>query len=165
MAEIVKYRTVSITIHPWRHGSGAIYHQFSHAGKKITRSTLKAARSEALRIAHQTYRGQLDLADLPPEVTARLKRLLDADPDLSFVDDYLRTLTRFRPVVQLSTALQDFLSVKVANRGASVQNVRTLTRYLTPLLDHCGPNSVMDAIPARTLQQFIDGPGQRQPRY
>lgn len=133
MSDLVKYRTVSITVYPWKHSNGSTYYQFRHAGKKITRSTLQAAKKEALRIAQQTFRGQLDLNDLTQEQTARVKRMLEIDPDLKHLDEYETWLRRRSPKKNTGEAIDEFLKVKEGNRGLSKHNVNNLTRYLSTL--------------------------------
>ena len=142
MSDIVKYRTVSITVYPWRHPSGREYWRFKDQNKHVTRSTLKAAKTEALRVAQQTYRGQLDLNDLTQEQTSRIKRMLEIDPDLKHLDEYETWLKRRSPKKNTGEAIDEFLGVKDSNKGTSPHNIRTLKRHLG-LLDR---GSILSAI-------------------
>ncbi len=133
MAEIVKYRSVSIAVYPWKHPSGREYWRFKAHDKHVTRSTLKAAKAEALRVAQQTYRGQLDLDELTPEQNAAMKRMIDADPTCKHVDEYLVWLAKRAPKKNVGEAIDEFLNAKEANKGSSPHNIRTLKRHLSAL--------------------------------
>ncbi|MEI6674895.1 MAG: hypothetical protein WCO57_06930 [Verrucomicrobiota bacterium] len=171
MATTVKVANVTISVLPWKHPSGRDYWRFAYlcpvTGKRKwgTRATeakaKKAAHDQAVAIAN----GAVDPSRLSDAARQNLRRLLEVDPDLKFADDYLRQLGRSRPLVPLTTALSAFLAAKDSNRGASVQNTRTLERYLEPLLAHCGPDSIMAEITADTLQRYITGDGARSARY
>jgi len=167
----VKVANISITVAPWRHPSGRDYWRFAYqcpvTGKRKwgTRATeekaKKAARNKAVEIAN----GEVDPSRLTDQQRRGIKRLLEHDPTMAFVDDYLRTLDRANPRVTLSAALNDFLAVKEANRGASVHNVRNLDRFLEPLLAKFGRDKIMDALTGSDLQRYIDGDGKRSARY
>lgn len=156
-SSIVKYRTVSITVYPWRHASGATYYQFRHDGHKITRNTLEKAKKKALEIARQTFRGQLDLADLTPEQTARIKRMLEIDPELARLDEYETWLKRRSPKKNTGEAIDEFLAIKEANRGLSKHNVNNLTRYLSVL----PRDKFLETITPRDLPKLTGAPRTR----
>lgn len=133
MSITVKYKTVSITVYPWRHPSGREYWQFRHDGHKITRSTEAKAKKEALRIAQATYRGQLDLDALTPEQTAAVKRMIAADPSCKLIDEYLVWHGKRTPRKPLREAEREFLEAKQAARGNSRHNLDNLARHVAKL--------------------------------
>jgi integrase len=84
---------------------------------------------------------------------------------LSFADDYLLTLQRARPTVTIADSLAQFLSVKTANRGASLANVDQLERNLKKLPAHCGENTILADVTPAQLESYISGHGPRSSRY
>jgi integrase len=171
MKSTVKVANVTITVAPWKHPSGQDYWRFAYlcpfTGKRKwgTRATLEKAKKAARDKAVVVTNGEVDPSRLSETARQNLRRLLTADPDLRFTDDYLRQMTRAQPQVPLTTAFDAFLAVKEANRGASVQNVRSLERYLEPLLAHCGRDRIMSDVTGVELQNYIDGDGKRSARY
>lgn len=135
MSEVVKYRTVSITVYPWRHPSGRDYWRFRHDGKVHTRADLNVAKAAAKKLAQQTFRGTLDLAAITPAQAAAMKRMIDADPSCKLVDEFLVWHGRRAPRKNSLEAVAEFLAAKEANRGTSPHNVRTLKRHLKSIPD------------------------------
>jgi integrase len=133
--ETVKYRSVTINIHPWKHPSGREYWRFKAGDKQITRATLDKAKDEARRHAVATYRGALDLEACTPAQIAAMKRMIEADPSCKIVDDYLVWLSRRSPRKNSREAVAEFLAEKQENRGLSHHNVATLKRHLAGIPD------------------------------
>jgi integrase len=157
---IVKYRTVSISVFPWRHSSGREYWKFHHGARTVTRATLEAAKLEAKRIAEDTYLRGAGLPPLGADQIRAIRRMLEADPRLSMVDEFLVWHTRRAPKKDCQEAIAEFLAVKTANAGLSRHNVANLTRHLAHL--PTGPMSEitpanLPAIPgaARTRRNVI----------
>lgn len=132
-SEIVKYRTVSITVYPWTHPSGRQYWRFKAGERHITRSTLEKAKAAAKTHAQEVFKGALDINDLTPDQVRKIKRILEADPNLTLVDEFLVWHSRRAPKKLLGDALDEFLASKEANRGLSAQNVKTLKSRLSIL--------------------------------
>jgi len=130
---IVKYRTVAITVFPWRHSSGREYWKFHHGKRSVTRATLDAAKKEAKKIAEDTYLRGAGLPPLDEDQTRALRRLLDADPRLAMVDEFVLWHGRRKPRKATHEAVAEFLAVKAANAGRSKYNVANLKRYLADL--------------------------------
>ena len=140
MNEIVKYRTVSITVYPWINSSGAEYWQFRYEDKtgkqkRVTRATLAKAKLAALKHAQATYRGRLDLDLLTMEQTAGIQRMLAVDPNLSMVDEFLVWHAKRKPKKNSKEAITEFIASKTANRGKSHYNVANLKRHLKHIPD------------------------------
>jgi integrase len=167
----VKAGNVTLTLYPWKHPSGRDYFRFDYTCpetgrvKQITRATeakaKAAARAKCIELSH----GSLSLESLPPTTIARLRRLLAADPGLSFADDYLVTMHKQHPKKPLSEALAEFLQTKRANRGASLANTQQLERNLKKLPTHCGPDTHIAHVTPAILERYITGDGTRAPRY
>jgi integrase len=151
-SEVVRYRTVSITVYPWRHPSGRDYWRFQrNDGKHTTRSTLEKAKAAAKIHAQDIHRGTLDLSSLSPDQTRKLQRIVEADPTLALVDEFLLWHSRKAPKKLLGEALDEFLAAKEANRGRSAQNVKTLTTRLSilkPLRGKCLSQITVHDLPA-----------------
>lgn len=136
VSDVVKYRTVSITVYPWAHPSGREYFRFKrNDGKHTTRSTLAKAKKEALTHAQATYKGALDLDTLTPVQIASVKRMIEADPTCAMVDEFLVWHGRRRPKMRAHSAIAEFLAMKTSNQGLSLHNVNNLTRYLAKVPD------------------------------
>ena len=141
MNEVVKYRTVSITVYPWTKSNGSEYWQFRYvdpsSGKqmRVTRSTLAKAKLEALKHAQATYRGRIDLDLLTIDQTAGIQRMLAVDPNLSMVDEFLVWHSKRKPTKNSKEAVNEFIASKTANRGKSHYNVANLKRHLKHLPD------------------------------
>jgi len=133
VSHVVKYKSVSITLHPYRHSSGREYWRFKAAGQPISRSTLEKAKREALKHAQTLYRGNLDLSTLTPEQSRAVRRMIEADPSCRLVDEFLVWKTRTKPEKATETAVAEFLTIKEKNAGRSTQNLRTLRKHLNPI--------------------------------
>lgn len=131
----VKYRTVTITVYPWRHPSGRNYWRFKTDKGHVTRATPEAAKKAALDHAHAIYKGALDLDRLSADTIKRLHRLLDADPELAFADEFLRLHSKHAPNTTVQDAFAEFIRLKSSNAGASTQHERTLRKHLKPFVD------------------------------
>jgi integrase len=132
---IVRYRSVTITVYPWRHSSGRDYWRFKHAGQTTTRASLDKAKAEALTLCKATFRGSLDLAELTPEQAAACQKMIAADPSCGLIDEFLVWHGKARPHKSCHEARAEFLAIKTTNAGDSPHNVATLTRHLQHLPD------------------------------
>ena len=133
-AQPVKYRSVSITVYPITRADGAVYWQFKRRdGSRVTRATLAKAKADALKDAQTLYKGGLEIDDLTPDQIRAIKRMLEADPELRMVDEFLLWHSRRAPRKNLGEALDEFLAEKEKNRGASQENARTLKSRLGKL--------------------------------
>lgn len=155
---VVKYRTVTITVFPWSPRVGVTYWKFRHGKKHIVRAELAAAKLEAKRIAEQTYFGSSALG-LTPSQNLTIRRLLQADPGLATVDEFLSWRDRQAPVHPLDAARTEFLAVKRANAGASPHHVRTLERHLGTL-----PTGNLSEIGLAQLPTLTGAPRSRKNR-
>ena len=137
--ETVKYRTVSINVYPWQHRSGNEYWRFDvmQNGKRqyVTRSTLEAAKKDALKHAQVLFRGGFDLSKLSDDQEAAVQRLLGADFTLKLVDEFLVWHAKKAPRKSSREAVAEFLAEKERNRGSSPHNVATLRRHLSMIPD------------------------------
>lgn len=149
---VVKYKTVSLTVFPWRHPSGHDYWRFKSDGKTVTCSTAEKARDKAKKVCEQTFLGQHRIPELSPEQSARFRRLLDADPSLALVDDFLAWRSRRCASKPIAEAREEFLAVKRANEGRSKHNVRTLSVILSRL-----PDGPIDLVTHRELESMLHG--------
>lgn len=132
MAETITYRSVSISIYPWRHPSGREYWRFKRSdGAQVTRSTLEAIKKEAKAYAQTVHRGTLSIEDLTADQLACVKRFLEVSPTLAMVDEFIAWKRRKHPDTILSDARADFLAAKDATAGH--YHRRNLGRYLALL--------------------------------
>lgn len=132
---VVKYRTVQITVFPWSPRPGRQYWKFRHGKKHVVRASLDAAKQEAKRIAEETYLGAARLGMLTDAQTRAVRRMLEADPALSLVDDFLHYHSKRLPRFPLATARTEFLASKIATARSSPHHVRSLSRHLAVLPD------------------------------
>jgi len=130
---VVKYRTVSITVFPITPKPGLLYWKF-HVGKKtVVRNTLEKAKAEAQRIAQETFLGSAKLGFLSDSQTRAIRRMLEVDPSLSSVDEFLVWHRRKYPTITVAKARDEFLATKRRNAGASAYNVQRLRQRLEHL--------------------------------
>lgn len=147
---VVKYRTVSITVFPWSPRPGVEYWKFRHGKKHIVRNTLDKAKTEAKRIAEETYLGAARLGMLSDSQTRAIRRMLAVDPQLSLVDDFLVWHSKARPKKQCKEAVAEFLAAKKGSAGNSGHNVTTLAKHLATLPDGLLCDITPAALPALT---------------
>lgn len=131
----VKYRTVTITVFPWSPRPGVSYWKFRHGKKHIVRSTEAKAKAEAKRIAKETFLGGTRLGLLNQDQNRTVRRMLEVDPQLALVDEFLVWHSKAKPKKSCKEAITEFLAVKKANAGRSLYNVANLTRHLAKLPD------------------------------
>jgi integrase len=162
---------ISITVLPWTHRSGQTYWRFAwtcpHTSKRMfgTRSDQAEANKAAYEKALELSRAEFDPASLTDSQVKAIRKLLEHDPSLSFVDDYLASMARNRPKVALADSLTAFLAIKETNRAASFQNIKSLKHHLEAMRDHFGEKAIMAEITTTALQAFIDGSGKWSARY
>jgi integrase len=157
VSEVVKYKSVSITVHPYRHSSGREYWRFKAAGRPISRSTLEKAKREALKHAQTLYRGNLDLTTLTPEQSRAVRRMIEADPECRLVDEFLLWSQRRAPRKPAREAVKEFLESKRSAKGSSPHNVRTLAQHLKLI-----PDMVLGDITPGDLPPLTGAPRSRR---
>lgn len=136
---VVKYRTVAITVFPWSPRPGVTYWKFRHGKKHVVRADLDIAKQEAKRIAEETFLGSARLGLLNESQTRAIRRMLEADPQLAMVDEFLAWHSTRKPRKNCQEAVAEFLAAKKANAGRSNLHVETLAKHLAtlPALDLC----------------------------
>lgn len=129
---IVRYKNVSISVYPLESRPG--YWQFYNgAGKRVTRSSEKSAKNAAQLAAIEIFNGSVDLSALDPHQLNAIRRMVDADPTCSLIDEFLVWRARRRPDTGTGKAIDEFLSTKSKNRGRSARNVANLRQHLARL--------------------------------
>lgn len=159
MPVTVKFQSVTLEIQPWKHPSGrdyfrAIYH--TAAGKRmfLTRSTLAKAKDAAFKKAVELAKGTIDFNALNhPQLTA-IRRMLDADPSLALVDEFLLWKSKVKPEKPANVAVSEFLAVKKTNEGLSTQNGKTLKKHLSPFVAMFG-KTPLASITVPQLEAFL----------
>jgi len=147
----VKYLCVTIPVYPIKRGDGE-YWQFRRAsGQQVTRATKEKARAAALIEAQTIFKGGMDIGDLTPDQIRGIKRMLEVDPELSMVDEFLLWHSRRAPRKNCGDAVTEFLAAKLANQGRSTENLRTLKfhlKALAPLNSRCLSTITVTDFPA-----------------
>lgn len=135
----VKYRTVTITVFPWSPRPGVSYWKFRHGKKHVVRSTLEKAQKEAKRIAQETFLGGAGMGPLDAPKTRAIRKMLEVDPQLTMVDEFLAWHSTRKPRKDCQEAVAEFIAAKKANAGRSNLHVETLAKHLAalPKLDLC----------------------------
>lgn len=133
----VKYKSVSVTVFPWKHPSGREYWRFKANGKAVTRNTLEKAKRDALKHCQTVYRGSLDLSTITPEQSRAVRRMLEADPTCRLIDEFLEWQARKPKKKKCHEAIAEFLKAKQSAAGNSKLNVTSLRQrlYLLPDVD------------------------------
>lgn len=155
----VKHRSVTITVYPWRHPSGKNYWRFQRSdGKHVTRSTLEKAKEEAKKHAQDIHRGTLDLSDLTPDQIRIIQRILEVNPSLQLVDEFLVWHGRKRPRKLVADAYTDFMAIKAGNAGKSTQHERTLRKHVAPFVAQHGQQQLADITVADVENYLVANP-------
>jgi len=160
---VVKYKSVSITVFPWKHPSGREYWRFKAADKAITRSTLEKAKREALKHAQTLYRGNLDLTTLTPDQSRAVRRMIEVDPSCRLVDEFLVWHSKAAPKKPAKEAYDEFMAIKKANAGRSTQNERTLRKHLKPFID-LHAKSPLSSITVSHIESYLSANPKNQNR-
>ena len=129
---VVKFRTVQVTLFPVQTPSGT-YWRFRRGKRLVTRSTLEKAKAEARAYAESTYLAGGKIGLLSESQTRAIQRLLEVDPTLALVEDFIRWHSQKFPKVTVGSARAEFLAAKVENAGASAYNVTRLRQRLATL--------------------------------
>ncbi len=157
----VKFGSVKIEIAPWTHPSGRKYFRGSYyesdgTRRHITRSTLKKAKDAAFEKAQELAKGVIDLAALSPNQIRAIRRMMEADPQLALVDEFLAWKAKSKPEKLLSEAAIEFLAVKQSNRGNSIQNYDTLKKFIDRLSGEFA-GRVLSSLTVAELAAFVAG--------
>ena len=134
MIHVVKYKSVSVSVYSIRRTTGEDYWQFKRAdGTQVTRASLERAKRDALKEAHTVFKGGLSIEDLTPDQIRGIKRIIEVDPEMKMVDEFLVWHGRKAPRKNTGIAIDEFLAAKELNRGGSKENVRTLRSHMGAL--------------------------------
>ncbi len=155
----VKFQSVTIDVKPWKHPSGrdyfrAVYHAANGSRQTITRNTLAKAKDAAFKKAVELAKGTVDFNNLHPHQIRAIRRMLDADPQLALVDEFLVWKAKTRPEKPAADAVTEFLAVKKSNEGLSTQNGKTLKKHLTPFSKMFG-QTPLASISVPQLEAFL----------
>ena len=154
----VKFGSVSLTLSPWKHASGEMHWRapYYENGKRkhLTRAKLADAKAAALEKAIELSKGTVDINALPPHVIRQIRRMLDVDPQLALVDEFLLWKTKTRPEKLISEAVTEFVALKEANAGLSTQNVRTLRKHLNPFAVMFG-SKFLSSITVTNVEDYL----------
>jgi integrase len=153
----VSYRTVTLTVYPWRHPSGRQYWRFEKnldgkTRRYVTRSTQKKAKDAALEYARQVYAGAIDLTQLDKITLNRIRRMVEVDPELALVDEFLAWRSRKMPTTLLSVARAEFMAMQVQT-GISIAHQKS-TAYAMKFLDPLA-NLPISRIETADLQKLL----------
>lgn len=136
MSEIVKHKSVSITLREWTRTDGRKYWRFTRAdGKRSAYPSLEKAKAAAKSEAKAIHRGTLDLDALTPDQIRAIRMMLEADPSCALVAEFLVWHGKRKPVKSAKEAVAEFLAAKEANRGLSTYNVDNLKKLLKDIPD------------------------------
>ena len=133
MSHAVKYRTVSVTVYPVKRGEGNYWQFKRQDGTQVTRADLAKAKRDALLEAQTVFKGGLSIDDLTPDQIRGIKRMIEVDPDLRTVDEFLVWHGRKAPRKNMGTAIDEFLASKKSLQGGSKLNHRTLGVHMKAL--------------------------------
>lgn len=160
----VRVGSVALVLKPWTHPATgrdcwrAAYYGRDGKRRHITRSSLPEAKEAAFSVAKELASGAVDFAALSDSQLRGIRRILDADPELTGVDRYLAWLAKDRPNKPTNEAVAEFLAAKDANAGRSTQNHRTLRKHLQPLADAFGAKSLADITLAEIESHLATNP-------
>ena len=156
MPETKKIRVGSVTmiLYPWREAWRFAWHDEQGRRRYTTRKSLQEAKRAARDRAHAIQNALPDIAEMQPLTKQRLSRLLNADPELDLIEDYLRACDQSKPSVSVSEAREQFIELKRANKGRSVRNVQNLESHLRPFISLHGDRP-MSSLSVRELNDYL----------
>lgn len=134
-SHVVRYRTVSVTVFEVSKKRGLTYYRFRKGKGVVTRSTLEKAKAAARSYAEETFLGAGKIGTMSDAQTRAVRRMIEADPTLALVDEFLSWKSAKYPAIALATARDEFLAVKSMNAGKSHYNVSRLRQRLACLPD------------------------------
>lgn len=151
----VRHGTAAITVFPWKHSSGEIHWRWKdQAGKTHTRKDRKKARDDAFDYAKKLHAGTSSLDDLPDPTKQAIQRMIRAGFTPKLADEFIAWKSNAYPQKPVADAVASFLALKEANRGRSIQNLRTLRKHLSPLAA-AFPGKFLSDITTGDLEQHL----------
>jgi integrase len=127
----VRHRNVKIAIYPWRGAWRFAYYDAEGCRRYTTRTSLAAAKTAAMDHARAVHSHSALLDQLDPARRRILADLVEADPSLSRVREFLASTSATSPTVARAAAL--FLAAKRDDSPRSGWNVATLERIISRL--------------------------------
>lgn len=132
-SKIVKVGPVSLVVNEWRNSRGKIDYRFTYKDKNrkrkdVTRAKQADAIAAAKAVARKIHNGNADLGDLSDDKARIVRAFLELEPTWQDVERFREMKQRVSATV--SQASQEFIDLKIANRGRSNENIRTLKGHL-----------------------------------
>ena len=157
----VKFRSVTVTLWPWHPKPHLTHWRFRKGRGHVSRSTFDKAKAAAAAYAQETYFGSAKIGLLTDAQTRIVRRLLEADPTLAAVDEFLVWRNARCPEKLLSEARREFLAAKLSSQGRSKYHLENLRKHLTKLPDKPLQRFALSDFPtipgaARTRRNVID---------
>lgn len=163
----VKFGSVELSGYPWRHHSGKTYFRFDwfdgRRKRHITRASEAKAKKAAYEKAKELHRQTKDLNALPDHQQRAIYRLLDVDPSLHVIDEFLLWRARERPETLIEDVIDAFMESVALNKGQSAQNEKTLKVHAGALLK-AFPGRSMSSISTAELNAHIGRNPKHSPR-
>lgn len=131
----VKFRSIRVTIWPWNPKPHLTHWRFRKGRRHVSRSTFEAAKAEAASYAQETYFGAAKIGLLSDAQTRAIRRMLDADPTLAAVDQFVVWQAAKCPTKSLADARREFLAAKLSSQGRSKYHLENLRKHLAKLPD------------------------------
>lgn len=164
--EVVKVGSVTLPLYPWTHPSGReywrfVWHDTDGMRKYGTRATKQAAIKAARTKAREIHNGTLDLSELSDEQARLCRAFLDTAPTW----DSIETLRKLHTMstVTINQSYDEFIKVKDANKGRSLENLKTLKGNLAPLVEHFD-NRAMSSLTVSELDDWLSARKNLAPR-
>lgn len=160
----IQVGAVRVEIYPWRHPSGRDYWRWDYeAGgkrKQLTGATVEKLR-DAIERKLREIGGLTPLPrDLPPSVRSRFQRILDVDPELRLVEEFLEWKRSRHPDVSLHGVVAEFLAAKEQARGRSTRNLSSLRSDLADLCRHVA-DKPLHAVSVADLEAWLMAHGDK----
>jgi integrase len=129
---IVRHKTVTVTIWPWQPRPGVTHWKFLIGRRQVSRNSLERAKAEALAHARSLTSHAPILTDQQAQV---VRRLVEVDPSLAVIDEFLAWKRRRYPDVTLADGRRAFLQSRLANQGRSKYHLEILRKHVELLPD------------------------------
>jgi integrase len=129
---IVRHKSVTVTIWPWQTRSGVTHWKFLVGRRQVSRNSLEKAKAEALAHARSITGNAPILTDQQAVI---VRRLVEVDPTLAVIDEFLAWKRRKFPDVTLADARRAFLQSRLAAQGRSKYHLEILRKHVDLLPD------------------------------
>ena len=158
-SKTVKVGSVSFTLYPWRHPTGAEMWRFAwHDRQGKRRYTTRADRLEEIKAARtkarEIHNGSIDLADLDTEKLQIVRAFLELNPTWETITHLKSRSSGIRPTI--AEAIAAFHKFKTAQKGQETKHIKLLRADISSLAAEVGASTPLEDISAAHINAWLE---------